>query len=52
MGVGKLQYVKIITDDRLYVDEGFLEDIKKVFEERYHKKMEKLKANTVERVKN
>ena len=48
---GKLQYVKIITDERLDIDEELLEDIKKVFEERYHKKIDKLKVNTVERVK-
>ena len=48
---GKLQYVKIITDERLDIDDELLEDIKKVFEERYLKKIDKLKCNTVERVK-
>ena len=48
---GQLQYVKIITDERLDIDEELLEDIKKVFEERYFKKIDKLKSNTVERVK-
>ncbi|MCB2313246.1 hypothetical protein LGL55_18435 [Clostridium tagluense] len=48
---GKLQFVKRITDERFYVDEELLVDIKKVFGERYLKKIEKLKGNTVERVK-
>jgi wyosine [tRNA(Phe)-imidazoG37] synthetase (radical SAM superfamily) len=48
---GQLQYVKIITDERFDVDEELLEDIKKVFEERFHKKIDKVKVNTVERVK-
>ncbi|MFT5875649.1 MAG: hypothetical protein ACI8WT_004643 [Clostridium sp.] len=48
---GKLQYVKRITDERFEVDDEFLDDIKKVFKERYVKKIAKLKGNTVERVK-
>ena len=48
---GKLQYVKRITDERLDVGKELLEDIKKVFQERYLKKINKLKVNTVERVK-
>ncbi|NNU76553.1 hypothetical protein [Clostridium estertheticum] len=48
---GKLQYVKRITDERFEVDDELLEDIKKVFEERYVKKIVKLKGNAVERVK-
>ncbi|MBU3130574.1 hypothetical protein [Clostridium tagluense] len=48
---GNFQFVKIITDERFDVDEEFLEDIKKVFRERYLKKIEKLNCNTVERVK-
>ncbi|MBZ9633690.1 hypothetical protein [Clostridium sp. FP1] len=51
MNDGKLQFVKRITDERFNVEEELLEDIKKVFEERYLKKIEKLKGNTVERVK-
>ncbi|MBX4272056.1 hypothetical protein [Clostridium estertheticum] len=48
---GKLQYVKRITNERFDVDDEFLADIKKVFEERYVKKIAKLKGNAVERVK-
>ncbi len=48
---GKLQFVKRITDERFNVDVELLEDIKKVFEERYLKKIDKLKGNTVDRVK-
>ncbi|MCB2361953.1 hypothetical protein [Clostridium estertheticum] len=48
---GKLQYVKRITDERFDVDAVLLEDIKKVFEERYVKKLVKLNGNAVERVK-
>jgi hypothetical protein len=48
---GKLQYVKIITDERFDVDDELLLDIKTVFEERYHKKIDKVKRTTVERVK-
>ncbi|MBZ9637721.1 hypothetical protein [Clostridium sp. FP1] len=51
MNDGKLQFVKRITDERFDIDEELLEDIKKVFEERYLKKIDKLKGNTVERVK-
>ncbi|GCD13243.1 hypothetical protein [Clostridium tagluense] len=51
MNDGKLQFVKRITDERFDVDEELLEDIKKVFEERYLKKIDKLKGNTVERLK-
>ncbi|MBU3157709.1 hypothetical protein LL037_25535 (plasmid) [Clostridium estertheticum] len=48
---GKLQYVKRITNERFDVDDELLDDIKKVFEERYVKKIAKLKGNAVERVK-
>ncbi|MCB2356894.1 hypothetical protein [Clostridium estertheticum] len=48
---GKLQYVKRITDERFDVDDELLADIKKVFEERYVKKIAKLNGNAVERVK-
>ncbi|MBZ9618538.1 hypothetical protein [Clostridium estertheticum] len=48
---GKLQYVKRITNERFDVDDELLDDIKKVFEERFVKKIEKLKGNAVERVK-
>ncbi|MBU3217427.1 hypothetical protein LL033_25960 (plasmid) [Clostridium estertheticum] len=48
---GKLQYVKRITNERFDVDGELLDDIKKVFEERYVKKIAKLKGNAVERVK-
>ncbi|MBU3102256.1 hypothetical protein KPL44_23745 [Clostridium sp. DSM 17811] len=48
---GTLQYVKRITDERFDVENELLEDIKKVFEERYVKKLAKLKSNAVERVK-
>ncbi|MBU3146972.1 hypothetical protein KPL47_22850 [Clostridium estertheticum] len=48
---GKLQYVKRITNERFDVDDELLADIKKVFEERYVKKIAKLKGNAVERVK-
>ncbi|MBZ9626024.1 hypothetical protein G9F71_024780 [Clostridium sp. FP2] len=48
---GKLQFVKRITDERFDVDEDLLEDIKKVFKERYLKKIDKLKGNAAERVK-
>ena len=47
----KIQYVKRITDGKLDVDEELLEDIKKVFKERYIKKINKLKVNMVESVK-
>ncbi|MCB2362361.1 hypothetical protein [Clostridium estertheticum] len=47
----KLQYVKRITNERFDVDDELLADIKKVFEERYVKKIAKLKGNAVERVK-
>jgi hypothetical protein len=48
---GKLQYVKRITDERFDVDEELLNDIKKVFQERYLKKIDKLKDNDAKRVK-
>ncbi|MCB2342936.1 hypothetical protein [Clostridium estertheticum] len=48
---GKLQYIKRITNERFDVDDELLDDIKKVFEERFVKKIEKLKGNAVERVK-
>ena len=48
---GNLQFVKRITDERFDVDEELLQDIKKVFGERYLKKIDKLNCNTVERVK-
>ncbi|MBU3187472.1 hypothetical protein [Clostridium estertheticum] len=47
---GNLQYIKRITNERFDVDDELLEDIKKVFEERYVKKIAKLKGNAVERV--
>ncbi|MBU3187680.1 hypothetical protein [Clostridium estertheticum] len=48
---GKLQYVKRITNERFDVGGELLDDIKKVFEERYVKKIAKLKGNAVDRVK-
>lgn len=48
---GKLQFVKRITDERFDIDDELLLDIRTVFEERYHKKIDKLKVTTVERVK-
>ncbi|MPQ33945.1 hypothetical protein E4V42_21325 [Clostridium estertheticum] len=48
---GNLQYIKRITNERFDVDDELLEDIKKAFEERYVKKIAKLKGNAVERVK-
>ncbi|MBW9154613.1 hypothetical protein [Clostridium estertheticum] len=48
---GQLQYVKRITDERFDVDEELLDDIKKVFEERVYKKIEKEKSKTIERIK-
>lgn len=51
MNDGKLQYVKIITDERFDVDDELLLDIRTVFEERYHKKIDKVKVTTVDRVK-
>ncbi|MBZ9609939.1 hypothetical protein G9F73_019635 [Clostridium estertheticum] len=48
---GKLQYVKIKSDEKFEVDEELLEDITKVFEERFNKKIAKEKVNIVERIK-
>ena len=48
---GKRWYVKRITDERFAVDEELLDDIKRVFEERFYKKIEKEKAKTIERIK-
>lgn len=48
---GKLQYVKRMTDERFDVDEELLDDIKRVFEERFYKKIEKEKAKTIEQIK-
>jgi hypothetical protein len=48
---GKLQFVKRITDERFDIDEELLLDIRVVFEERYHRKIDKVKGDTVERVK-
>ncbi len=48
---GKLWYVKRITDERFDVDEELLDDIKRVFEERFYKKIEKEKAKNIELIK-
>ena len=38
------------TDERLDVYEELLEDIKKVFKGKYHKKIDKVKVNALEKV--
>lgn len=48
---GKLHYVKRITEERFNVDEELLDDIKRVFEKRFYKKIEKEKTKTIERIK-
>ena len=47
---GTREYVKIITDDRLVVDDELLEDIKEIFKDRFYKKIEKVKVKDAERV--
>lgn len=48
---GKLKYIKGMSVERFDVDEELLEDIKKVFEQRVYKKIEKEKSKTIERIK-
>ncbi|MBW9150385.1 hypothetical protein K2F40_15605 [Clostridium sp. CM028] len=48
---GKLWYLKRMTDERFDVDEELLNDIKRVFEERFYKKIEKEKAKIIEQIK-
>lgn len=47
---GKIQYIKIRTDERLNVDAELLEDLKNVFQERFNRRVNKVKVKNVERV--